>query len=219
MFQIKICGITNLEDALAAVESGADAIGLNFCEGSPRCVDVPTAREIAEAVPSGVYRVGVFVNAPAEWIRTVFSDVGLDAVQLHGDETPEQIERLPELPFVKAYRVDGRGLTPIQQQLARLHDLGRVPEMVLFDARTPSHYGGTGKTFDWQIAYRFTSSPAMPPLVLAGGLNPGNVAEAIHRVQPQAVDVASGVEERSGRKSRELMFQFVENARSAWTDR
>ncbi|RMF99390.1 MAG: phosphoribosylanthranilate isomerase [Planctomycetota bacterium] len=218
MFQIKVCGITSVRDAVNAVEAGVDAIGLNFYPPSPRSVSVETAKQIVAAVPQDVVTVGIFVNEQPARIREIVAEVGLDAVQLHGDETPETISLLPRVPYIKAFRVDGRGLLPIEEQLAKLHEQARRPEMVLFDARTPKNYGGTGQTFDWRIAVEFTKLPAMPPLILAGGLSPDNVASAIRLVHPKAVDVASGVEDSPGRKSREKLFRFVENARSAWME-
>ncbi|GAB6167232.1 phosphoribosylanthranilate isomerase [Thermostilla marina] len=218
MFQIKVCGITSVRDAIDAVEAGVDAIGLNFYPPSPRYVSPETAKAIVDSIPRDVITVGIFVNEHPPTIRKIVAEVGLDAVQLHGDESPEAITLLPNVPYIKAFRVDGRGLLPIEEQLAKLHEQARRPQMVLFDARTPKNYGGTGQTFDWRIAVEFTKLPAMPPLILAGGLSPDNVAEAIRLVHPRAVDVASGVEESPGRKSREKLFQFVENARSAWME-
>jgi phosphoribosylanthranilate isomerase len=206
MTLVKICGITNLEDALAAVEAGADLLGFNFYAKSPRHVSPQEARLIAEELPEGVARVGVFVNEsePRAVARAV-EESGVGAAQLHGDETPEFCARLEGIPVIKALRV-GRGFG-VERALLYQTDA------VLLDAYDKDAFGGTGRTFDWSLARR--TREAVPKLFLAGGLTPANVAEAVRAVGPYAVDVCSGVETSPGRKSLRLMRNFVEAVREA----
>jgi phosphoribosylanthranilate isomerase len=218
MFQIKICGITCVEDALAVRHAGGDAIGLNFAAQSVRCVDLQQAKEISAALGEGVLKVGVFVNAaPAEVFRTA-NTVGLDVIQLHGDEPPEYLPQLAPLPVVKAFRVRNRPqpLGEVADYLAACRRLGCLPSLVLLDAFSLAGYGGTGEQIDWRSASQYPLEPWHPPLVLAGGLNPDNVAEAISIVRPAAVDVASGVESSPGKKNPALVGQFVVAARRAF---
>lgn len=191
MFQVKICGITRWEDARAAIDAGADALGFNFFPGSPRYVAPAEARGIARRAPRRVARVGVFVDEPAAEIEAVAREVGLDIVQLHGEESPARVTRLARRrPVIKAFRVR-RGFQP--SRLAAYRDAAAF----LLDSFTGSARGGTGRRFDWTIAARAT---AFGPVVLAGGLTPENVAAAIARVRPAAVDICSGVESRPGEK-------------------
>jgi phosphoribosylanthranilate isomerase len=202
---VKICGITSLEDGLAAVAAGADALGFNLYPKSPRCISPREAREIAEALPRGVLRIGVFVNAGTpEEVARVATEAGFDAVQLHGDETPEYCSRLGGLDVIKALRVGPRF------EAARVADF-RVSSLLL-DAYVAGERGGTGHTFDWGVAR--TVRALVPRLYLAGGLNVGNVAEAVRAVAPYAVDVCSGVEAAPGRKDAALMRRLVEAVRS-----
>jgi len=206
MTLVKICGITNVEDALAAVEAGADILGFNFYAKSPRHISPHEARFIAEGLPERVARVGVFVNEaePAAITRAV-AESGVGAAQLHGDETPEFCARLEGVPVIKALRV-GRGFGVERALLYKT-------DALLLDAYDKDAYGGTGRTFDWSLARR--TREAVPKLFLAGGLTPENVAEAIREVCPFAVDVCSGVETSPGRKSFPLMRSFIEAARAA----
>lgn len=206
MVQVKICGITNLEDARAAVEAGADALGFNFWPRSKRYVTPARAREIIEALPPGVLLVGVFVNeeGPEEVARKV-SESGVGAAQLHGDETPEFCRRLRGLMLIKALRV-GEGF---RAEAAA----GYGAEAILLDAFSTEERGGTGRTFDWSVAK--TTRALVPKLFLAGGLTPENVAEAVRAVKPYGVDVCSGVESAPGRKDFARMRRFIEAARSA----
>lgn len=191
MFQVKICGITRWEDARAAMDAGADALGFNFCPASPRYVAPQEARRIARRVPRGVARVGVFVNEPVTTIAALAREVALDIVQLHGEETPAATRRMARLrPVIKVFRVR-RGFLP-----SRLAEYGDAAAYLL-DSFAENARGGTGRRFDWAIAARAT---AFGPVVLAGGLTPENVARAIARVRPAAVDVCSGVESRPGVK-------------------
>jgi phosphoribosylanthranilate isomerase len=219
MFRIKICGITNVEDAMAVAEAGADAIGLNFYRASPRYVSRDTARQIAAALPAGIVKVGLFVNAAIAEVCEVYDDLRLDLVQLHGDEPPEYVAQLGKRPIMRAFRLGGEGLGPVLAYLDQCRQLAAMPTLVLLDAFTPTTYGGTGQTCDWSLAAQYADRAKktdMPPLVLAGGLTPLNVAVAIRQVRPAAVDVAGGVESSPGRKDRTAVSRFVQAAKGAW---
>jgi phosphoribosylanthranilate isomerase len=200
---VKICGLTSVEDARVCVEAGADALGLNFAAASPRCVSIERARAIVAAVPPHVLCVGVFVDADYAELMRVQQAVGLGCLQLHGDETPELLSRC--LPHAyKAIRVRGETL---------LDDVARYPgDHILLDAYVPGQHGGTGARFDWSLAAAIAKSRK---LTLAGGLHPGNVAEAVTTVRPFCVDVASGVEAEPGRKDPERVRAFIARAKSA----
>ncbi|MCA1621059.1 MAG: phosphoribosylanthranilate isomerase [Acidobacteria bacterium] len=204
MTRIKVCGITNLEDALAAVEAGAGMLGFNFYARSQRCVSASEARRIIERLPEGVECVGVFVNEAApEEVERIASEAGVGAVQLHGDETHDFCRALRGQTTIKALRV-GPDFTP---EAAAAYPT----DAVLLDAYVAGEWGGTGHTFDWALARR--TREAVPRLFLAGGLKPENVAEAVAVVRPHAVDVCSGVETAPGRKSLEQMRRFVEQVK------
>lgn len=213
-FRIKICGVTTAEDAKLVADAGADAIGLNFYEKSKRYVDAATAARIVKDLPRNVKRVGVFVNASSESVRQIASEVGLDVVQLHGDEPPEFLSTLEGLPIIRAFRCEG-DLAPVHAYLAACT---RKPIAVLVDAYDPTAYGGTGKTLHWPdlAGVKFEGEI---PLLLAGGLTPDNVALAIEQARPHGVDTASGVEADSAvRKSAQLCEAFVNSAKSALAD-
>jgi phosphoribosylanthranilate isomerase len=200
MVRIKICGITNLEDALLATHLGAPALGFNFYTKSPRSVPPEVAKEIIRQLPPLVLSVGVFVDEEAALVREIAARVGLDWLQLHGQEPPEYCRGLGRR-VIKSFRI---------QDESSLEALGRYQGAVqafLLDTYKPGLPGGTGETFDWHLARQ-----AQPygPIILAGGLNPQNVAEAIKTAQPQAVDVASGVEARPGKKDPEKLRAFME---------
>jgi phosphoribosylanthranilate isomerase len=200
MTLVKVCGITKIEDALAAVEAGADMLGFNFYARSPRRVGPDAARAIVARMPGGVACVGVFVNEPSpEDVLSTARASGVSAVQLHGDETPEFCRALEGFTTIKALRV-GRDYGV---GAAEVFDT----DAVLLDAYAPDAFGGTGHTFDWALAR--ATREAVPRLFLAGGLKPSNVAAAIESVGPYAVDVCSGVETSPGRKSFQLMRDFV----------
>ncbi len=205
MTHVKVCGITNLEDGLAAVEAGADVLGFNFYARSPRYVTPEAARRVIDALPAGVTCVGVFVNESREEVGRVARAARLDAVQLHGDETPEFCEALRGVETIKALRV-GPAFTVESARRFRT-------DALLLDAYVADEYGGTGHTFDWRLAA--LTREAVPRLYLAGGLKPDNVAAAVSAVRPHAVDVCSGVETSPGRKSLDLMRRFVEQVRGA----
>lgn len=202
MVEVKICGLTTADDALRCTELGADAIGLNFWSGSPRCTDVETARAIVEAVGGQAQVVGVFVDHTLEQVQEILRETGIGWAQLHGDEPPELVTAL--LPH--AYKAIG------VQDGSAVEQARRYPgEHLLLDASVPGMPGGTGRTFDWSIAAEVARERK---LTLAGGLTPDNVAEAIRVVRPFRVDVASGVESEPGRKDPELVRAFIEAARS-----
>jgi len=204
---VKICGITNADDARAAVEAGAGAIGLIFVPNTPRYVSVETAKAVARAVPAGVSKVGVFVDAPVEEINRTAREVSLDVVQLHGELTPEQAARLV-VPFFKVIRVRGE----IDVEALRAYKA----RAIVLDTFVEGQPGGTGKTFDWDLARPVVEAGL--PVLLSGGLTADNVAEAVRRVRPFGVDVSSGVETRPGRKDHDRVRAFISNARGAWRD-
>jgi phosphoribosylanthranilate isomerase len=205
---VKICGITSPEDASLAVESGADALGLVFWHMSPRRVDPARAADIVRGLPQSVLRVGVFVDAPREDMERIADAVGLDVLQLHGDEPPEALAGLPR-PALKAVRV-GPGFAAEEAARYREHAAGLV-----VDTRLPGETqmpGGTGVPFDWSLVQGLAARVSF--LMLAGGLSPANVAEAVRAVRPQAVDVSSGVEGLPGRKDPAKVRAFLEAARA-----
>jgi phosphoribosylanthranilate isomerase len=228
LFHVKICGVTNPDDARLVAEAGADAIGLNFVAGSPRALDGAQARAVAAAVPAGVLKVGVFAGADAAEIRRVVAAVGLDAVQLHGHlegagpavDPPVRCAELAGLKVIRAVRLE-TGTDPLaaaRRWLAEAAALGAAPDLVIIDAAVPrgtdaGHLGGTGATVDW--AALASSRPLGLPTALAGGLTPENVAQAIHASKTAAVDTASGVEASPGRKDPEKARAFVAAARMA----
>ena len=204
---IKICGLTTIEDALAAVEAGADYLGFNFYAKSPRCLAPAACREIIVALKgrgTRVRTVGIFVEQSAAEVARIMDETGLDLAQLHGDHQLEQVGGLRGRGFVAVRDAQGVDF----DALAAFS--GGAPAFLL-DANRPGHYGGTGHTADWDAARVLA---ARYPLFLAGGLTPANVADAVHHVQPWGVDVASGVEAVPGKKDVEKMRAFVAAVRS-----
>jgi phosphoribosylanthranilate isomerase len=199
MVRIKICGITNEEDAAAAVEAGADALGFIFYEPSPRYVPPERVRPITGALPPFVTTVGVFVNVPCSQLNEIAQICGLHAVQLHGDESPDYC-RMVERTVIKAFRVKDASW----REEARRYKV----HAMLLDTHAPDRYGGTGQTFDWALV---AASPH--PVILSGGLNADNVQEAVRRVRPYGVDVGSGVERAPGRKDHAKIRAFVEKVK------
>lgn len=216
MFRIKICGLTNTDDARLATEAGADAIGLNFYALSKRAVTPELAAEIADSMPEGVVRVGVFVNATHDEIDSICDRVQLDAIQLHGDERPEFLAAITRLPVVRAFRLGEDGPEHIHTYLSECEELECSPRLVLIDSHLAGQYGGTGATGDWNVVADLAATLAERAIVLAGGLTPENVAEAIDTVLPAAVDTASGVEREPGRKDPLRVRAFVEQAKHAF---
>jgi phosphoribosylanthranilate isomerase len=199
---VKICGITRLEDARFAVECGANALGFVFWPASPRSIDPGRAQAIAAALPPFVTPVGVFVNQPADYVNAVAAAVGLGVVQLHGDEGVEFAASVNR-PVLKA-------MTLASDDTA--FDRWPSETMVLLDAHDPVRRGGTGRTIDWT---RAASVAARRPIVLAGGLNPDNVADAIERVRPFGIDVSSGVEAAPGVKDHGRLRRLFDSIRNA----
>jgi len=216
MFHVKICGITSVDDAQIAVRAGADAIGLNFYRRSARSIPAQKARQIANLTPGRAIKVGVFVNAEIQEVLDTFDEVRLDAIQLHGDERPEYLAALAPRPVIRAFRLREPGLADVDAYLAECRRIAALPWMILVDAFSSDAYGGTGKTIDWPRLADDCAQRDLPPLTLAGGLNAENVAEAVRVVRPAAVDVASGVEARPGRKDPDRVRRFITAAREAF---
>lgn len=212
---VKICGIRDEPTARAVAEAGADAIGLNFFAASPRCVDVATAARIVAALPATVEPIGVFVNASARRMREVATECGLRTLQLHGDEPPELLAELREFRLIRAFRVGETGLVEVRSELAQLQAMQVELTGCLIDARVAGVYGGTGATAPWEVVAAEWPSVGGPPLILAGGLTPQNVGQAIRVCRPWGVDVAGGVEAAPGVKDLKKVCAFVRNAQEA----
>jgi phosphoribosylanthranilate isomerase len=204
MVRVKICGITNAADALAAVDAGAHFLGFNFYAKSPRQITEAEAAKIRPQLPKKIESVGIFVNTPPAAVTALCKSLKLDAAQLHGDEPPETVAELARnLTVWKAFRVESD---------FRLETLDEYSEAsaFLFDAAHTGQYGGTGRTTDWDVARRAALGHR---IILAGGLNLENVAAAVRIVRPYAVDVASGVESKPGKKDHGRMREFIQEVR------
>lgn len=201
--RVKICGITRLEDALFAVNAGADALGFVFYDKSPRHVAAVQAAGLCSTLPPFVTRVGLFVNASADWVKSIVQTVSLDLLQFHGDETPSYCAQFGK-PYLKAVRVQAD-----TDLLKYATDFDAACGLLL-DAYVPGVVGGTGESFDWKlIPPNFAK-----PIVLSGGLSPANVREAVQQTHPWAVDVSSGVESSKGIKDPHKVAQFIANAKA-----
>ncbi len=204
MVRVKICGITNLEDAKQAVQFGADALGFVFYEKSPRYIQPEAAQEIIQQLPAFITCIGLFVNASAADVDHVVTVAALDLLQFHGDESPDfccQFKR----PYIKAIRVK------TQQDIEKAMEQFTEARALLLDGHVDGLFGGTGQTFDWQVL----PERWRMPWVLSGGLNPHNIKEAIQATGAVAVDVSSGVEYKKGQKDLQKMKQFIEGAKHA----
>ncbi len=202
--KVKICGITNLPDGVAAAEAGADALGFVFWEQSPRRISVEAAAGLIRQLPPFVIKVGVFVNAAEDLVMRAARECSLNLLQFHGDEPPEYCLQFG-LMSMKAFRI---------RDAASLRPLRNYPtDAWLLDAYAPGKPGGTGDTFNWDLALEAQAWGR--PIFLAGGLTPENVAEAVHRVHPYGVDVSSGVEAGPGRKDHAKLKAFIQAAKSA----
>ena len=210
--KVKICGLTNLEDALAAVEAGADMLGFNFYPGSPRYIEPGRCAEITASLRErqvAAVTVGVFVNAPASDIDRILQDCGLHLAQLHGDEPPAALEVLEGRAF-KAIRP--QTAAEAESSARRYAHIGlKDGPALLVDAYRDGQYGGTGSVADWSLAKTLA---AEAPILLAGGLTPDNVGAALAQVRPWGADVASGVESRPGRKDPQMLEAFVQAVRN-----
>lgn len=204
MLKVKICGITNLEDALAAADYGADALGFVFLEKSPRYIQPEKAKEIVSFLPPFVTTIGVFVNEDTAKTKEIMEFAGINILQLHGDEPPESCGIWHRI--IKAFRV--RDFT----------DLGALEKYrasaFLLDTYSPEQFGGTGQVFNWDIA---VEAKRYGRIILSGGLNPDNIEKAIKRVMPYAVDVSSGIEEYKGKKDLKKMKEFIEKVKRSLT--
>jgi len=196
MTKIKVCGITNLEDALVAIDSGCDALGFVFTR-SPRTISPEEAQIIIERLPSSIKKVGVFVNEDILRVKEIAKICRLDLLQFHGDETPDYCLMF-ELPIIKAFRIKDK------ESMKRLNDYQVAA--YLLDSYSEEVYGGTGKGFNWELA---KEAKAFGPIILAGGLNSSNVTRAIKEVEPYGVDVSSGVEESPGQKDHLKIREFI----------
>ena len=201
MTKVKICGITSLEDALVSVDAGADALGFVFFDKSPRNIEPEAAARIIAAVPPFVQVVGLFVNADLDFVNATADRCRLDIVQLHGDESPSYCQAVHRR-VMKAFRVRGmESLVAMAQYRVSAY---------LLDAYSPDAFGGTGARFDWDCA---VAAKSQGQIVLAGGLDPDNVASAVAKVAPYGVDVSSGVESSPGRKDPEKVRRFIREAK------
>ena len=208
--RVKICGLTNAADALMAVDAGADALGFVFVPGTPRFVEAASASVSGwiRRLPPLVVRVGLFVDAAPETVRETLRQTGIETVQFHGDETPDYCRSFRDAArVIKAFRVRG------PESLDLLPHYADAVDGYLLDAWVPGAHGGTGARFDWELAAAARGRVA--PLILAGGLDPGNVAEAVRRVRPFAVDVSSGVERSPGLKDPAKVRELIRAAKSA----
>ena len=205
MIRVKICGVRRLVDALAATEAGADAIGFNFWKGTRRYVTPSDAARIIVQLPDTPWKVGVFVDEDADNVIQIAEESGINVLQFHGSETPEYWKRFERFRRIKAFKV-GDGFVP--SSVTQYSSAAAF----LLDASVAGMHGGTGVTADWELAEK---TKAYGPVLLAGGLNAQNVGEAIRRVRPWGVDVASGVETEPGVKDSKLIREFMEAVREA----
>jgi phosphoribosylanthranilate isomerase len=206
MVRVKICGITNAADALAAVEAGANLLGFNFYVKSPRHISEAEAATIRRQLPKKVEAVGIFVNTASAEVGALCNSLKLNAAQLHGDESPEEVSELANrVPVIKAFRVEPD--FPIKTL-----DEYSAAFAFLFDAAHTGQYGGTGRTTDWDVARRAAKDHR---IILAGGLKVENVAAAVRIVRPYGIDVASGVESKPGKKDHGRLREFIQEVRRA----
>jgi len=204
MVHVKICGVTNVRDARLASRLGADALGFNFVRKSPRYIRPARAKAIVAALPPFITTVGVFADEYPDKVMATCRLCGLDAAQLHGNESPSRVEAVRGVRRIKAIRVRNRR----DVSLCRRYQV----EAFLLDAYVPGQLGGTGETFNWALA---REAREFGPVILAGGLTPDNVAEAVAAAAPYAVDVASGVESAPGKKDKQAMAEFIRLAKGA----
>lgn len=204
MTKIKICGITNIEDALTAAELGADALGFIFYRGSRRYIDPEEARRIIKKLPPFVSTVGVFVNQSLDEISSIKLNTGIDIIQLHGDESPEFCMMIPH-KLIRAIRIKAK----IDRDEVELYPV----QAILFDTHSEDNYGGTGRSFNWDILRNLDISKK---IILSGGLTPENVCQALEVAKPYGVDVSSGVEHSPGKKNHTKLRKFIEAVRNGY---
>ncbi len=206
---VKICGITNESDAVASIQSGADALGFNIVPQSKRCIDLDAAAEWIGGLPTDILKVAVATDPDWEDACRIGQLPFIDALQLHGNESPEFCRRLADagIPFAKAVPVTG------SKSLADLPNY--FTDTIILDSSAGESFGGTGKPFPWKFAPEFVRHHPRIAVILAGGLNPENVAQAVSIVGPRGVDVTSGVEEAAGQKNHSLVKSFIQAARRA----
>ena len=200
--KIKICGITNLEDAHDAVKFGADALGFIFFPGSPRFIEFMDAKAIISSIPPFVAKIGLFVNPSRDIVEDCIKNVGIDTLQFHGDESSEFCS-IFGLPWIKTISVDAK--TDIKKRAAQYESASAY----LFDTKKSDSFGGTGQVFDWNVIPKDLTKP----IILAGGLRIENIEDAVKIPELYAVDVCSGVEQEKGKKSKMLMHDFIEKVR------
>ena len=205
MVRVKICGIRSYEDAMAAVDAGASALGFNFWTGTPRYISPQLAAPIIARIPPDVWKVGVFVDEARERVLEIAAETGVSVLQLHGNESPDYWDQLDSFVRIKAFKVG----SDFQPEVLQGY---RSAVAYLLDSSVRGMAGGTGQTFDWSLAAR---AKAYGNLLLAGGLTPENVGEAIRRVRPWGVDVCTGVESSPGKKDPRLIRKFMEAVRTA----
>jgi phosphoribosylanthranilate isomerase len=193
-------------------------MGFNFYPPSPRFVNLGRAADIVATLPARISRVGVFVNEEPSKTLQIANDLSLDYVQLHGNESIEDIQALQGQPYIRAFRLGADDMGQVVQFLSDCRRLDCLPAAVLVDAHVVGQYGGTGKTIDWQLLSQQRTALGGVPLILAGGLTPANVAESIRIVRPEAVDTASGVETEPGIKSERLIEEFVTRSLAAFSE-
>ncbi|WP_163327549.1 phosphoribosylanthranilate isomerase [Desulfurobacterium thermolithotrophum] len=206
MVKVKICGLTSLEDALIATEAGADVLGFILYPKSKRFIKAKEIRNITSNLPPFILKAGVFVNEDPRNVLEILSYAHLDFAQLHGDETPKECEYIGRNRVIKVFRLKS------VEEVEKIEPyIGKI-RAILLDTYSKDSYGGTGKTFNWEIA-RAVKERFDIPVILSGGLNPENVARAIKEVNPYAVDVSSGVEIEPGKKDKKKVLQFIKSAK------
>ncbi len=207
MVKVKVCGITNLNDALSACHSGADAVGFILYPKSKRFIKAKEVRKITSQLPPFLTKVGVFVNEDPRDVLEILSYAHLDFAQLHGDETPEECDYVGANRVIKVFRLKS------EEEVEKIRPYVGKVRAILLDTYDSKVYGGTGKPFDWKVALRVREEFPELPLILSGGLTPENVKRAVETVKPYAVDVSSGVEAEPGVKDGEKVRAFVRNAK------
>ncbi len=201
--KVKICGITNMDDALHSVWCDADILGFVFFKQSKRYIEPQKAKEIIEILPPFVFKVGLFVNENISKVKKIAKYCKLDFVQLHGDENIGYLNKLKDLRLIKAIRLKDE---------THLRQLDNLPcELLLFDSYCELEFGGTGRAFNWSLAKEIKK--LKKPYIISGGLTPHNVKKAVKKFLPYAVDVSSGVEKKPGKKDKVLIKEFIKNAK------